>query len=533
MKRFGKVLSMLLCLFTVLMLLTVSAVAQNYAPGSFSGLSDVQQFNLWTAKSTSAVAAGAASMSLDTCYFALAEATQPWFPFAIGENIKVIDSAGTSETVAITAVSTPTPSVGSAQPGFACAFSATFASAHSAGVRIVSADGGLGQALAAIAPQGGTLILSPGSGVTAAGITAALPYPSVTLEDVRLPQVQFWNPQPTTLSALATPATRSATAGNTQVISGTAVGTWAASTYFVCVTYVDIMGNESPCSASFSFTATASVALNFAEPAASTGAVGWIPYAGLTGTSTQYRLIPTAAQCALTTIETVTPACALTNATYGQAGSGVGVFTTPTTATSLAPGYTVNTYRPNTQSASAWAYEPSPNPPKGFRNHFGPFVASAGGTTGQIEVLGTAPLPVGYLNYINQVIRVSGHITMTAGTSETPVLKVQLGPTFTTGTPTNICQFNNTTALSAAVYSLAFTCTIDTNAIGATGTVMPDGMAVVALGAGTTAGTPMPELATAAITDSVSTQDWVYVTYIPTSGTNTAAQLLDLQIETL
>lgn len=529
MKRIGTLLS----LVTVVALLAVSAVAQNFAPGSFSGWSDVQQFAQWTAHSTSATGVGSASMSLDTCYYALAEGPQNWFPLAVGESIKVLDSGGGSETVTITAVSTPTPSIGAAQPGFACAFTATFVNAHSAGVRIQSADGGLGEAIATLRPQGGTVVITPGSGITAAMVTAALPYPSPTIVDVSGPQIQYWNAQPTTLSALATPATRSATAGATQVISGTAVGTWAASTYFVCVVYLDIMGNPSPCSASFSFTATASVALNYAEPAASTGAVAWLACAGLTGTSTQYCMIPTAANCTLTTIETVVPACALTNATYGQAGSGVGVFPTPTTTSFLAPGYVVNTYRPNTQSASAWAYEPSPNPPKGFRSHFGPFVASAGGTTGQIEVLGTAPIPLAYLNYINQGIRVSGHITMTAGTSETPVLKVQLGPTFTTGTPTNICQFNNTTALSAAVYSLAFTCTITTNAIGATGTVMPDGMAVVALGAGTTAGTSMPELGTAAITESASTQDWLYVTYIPTSGTNTAAQLLDLNIETL
>ncbi|MCU1304929.1 MAG: hypothetical protein JWQ87_5213 [Candidatus Sulfotelmatobacter sp.] len=91
----------------------------------------------------------------------------------------------------------------------------------------------------------------------------------------------------------------------------------------------------------------------------------------------------------------------------------------------------------------------------------------------------------------------------------------------------------NLDALTAAVYNAVFNCTMTTNAIGASGTVMPDGFALVQLGAGTTTGPVAVESATAAITDSLSTQDWLYVTFIGTSGTGTAEQLLDLNIETL
>lgn len=163
-----KVVSLLVVL---VLALAVSAVGQNFAPGSFAGWSDVQQFAQWTAHSTNAVASGTATMSLDTCYWALAEGPQQWFPLATNVKVKVIDSAGNSETVTITAVSTPTPSVGSAQPGYACSFTASFANAHSANVRVVSADGGLGEAINTLTGQGGTIVVTPNSGVTVANIT--------------------------------------------------------------------------------------------------------------------------------------------------------------------------------------------------------------------------------------------------------------------------------------------------------------------------------------------------------------------------
>jgi hypothetical protein len=408
-----------------------------------------------------------------------------------------------------------------------CTVTATFTYAHGAGTPVVSGSGGFDEAMNVAAANGGGVVLVSGfTSITDALIQASTAlFPSVQV------QVLFGssNPipytlTPTTLTALATPATRSATADATQVISGTATGTFAASAYYVCVTYVDITGQESPCSATFNFTATLNVALNWAAPAASTGAVGWIPYAGLTGTSTQYRITPTAAICRLSTVETVNPSCAM---------GATAVTPSPNTTNNLAPGYTINTYRPNTQSHTTFAYVPHHQLPicGGIPADWGPFIASAGGTTGQIEVLGSVALPAGCLNQFYKTLRVTGHITMTAGTSETPVLKVQLGPTLTTGTPTNICQYANTTALSAAVYSLDFYCTMTTNALGASGTTVPGGLAAVALGAGTTAGTAMPELGTAAITDSLATQDTLYVTYIPTSGTNTAAQLISLTLD--
>lgn len=171
MRKVTKLLSLLMVL-GVLAASVFAQNAQNFAPGSFSGWSDVQQFNQWTAHSINAVTATAASMSLDTCYYPLSNGPAYWFPLAAGESVKIIDSAGNSETVSVTSVSTPVPSVGAAQPGYACSFVATFANAHSAGIRIQSADGGLGEAVTTLKPTGGTVVVTSGSGITAATILA-------------------------------------------------------------------------------------------------------------------------------------------------------------------------------------------------------------------------------------------------------------------------------------------------------------------------------------------------------------------------
>lgn len=439
---------------------------------------------------------------------------------AFNTTVTVTDmsTSANTETVAVTAFTSAAPN---------CTLTATVLNAHTGQYIVSSGTCGLREALNYLGTSAGRVVLTAewfAQGCTAAtvtGMTGVLMANQAIYDSVN----NLWYTlQPSTLSALATPATRSAAAGATQVIDGTAVGTWANAAGFFCVSYMDALGGLSPCSASFTYTPAGSLATNWTSPAASTGAVGWIQCGGITSTSVQYCITPAASICTLSVL-TPLPSCAM--------GANA-VVLGPVTTTFLAPGQVTAVYRVNTQSHTTFAYAPQTQPPftSGFQNHFGPFLATVGGTTGQVQVLATIPMASAVLNTIGKSITVRGHITMTAGTSETPVLKVQLGPTWTTGTPTNICQFAETSvALSAAVYSLDFTCRITTNATGASGTVMPGGTANVALGAGTTAGAGMPELGTAAITDNVSVVNWLYVTYVPTSGTDTAVQLLDLQID--
>lgn len=441
------------------------------------------------------------------------------------------DVAPNSETITPTSVSITQCPQGGVTTYNCYAVSGTFANAHGVSAPVVSGTVGLQEAITRATGQGGGIVVVDTAWVQAGGsdtiVSAAVPLNgNVTIEDTTGPTPDWWTPQPSTLSALATPATRSATAGTTQVISGTAVGTWAASTYHVCITYVDMLGGESACSADFSFTATASVALNYAAPAASTGAVGWRAYGGVSYAAA-YQLPITSSNCTLTTAESVIPACSMASA---------GVFLGPVTTTALRPGYTVATYNPVTQSHTTFGYIESSRPPSSCspQSNFGPFTATAGGTTTQKQVLGTVNLVPGCLNWIGKTIRISGKIAMTNGTSETPQYLVQLGPTFTTGTPTNICTMTDTTALTAAANSAEFTCTMTTNATGATGTIMPGGFALTQLDAGTTAGAAAVESATAAITDNLTgASTTLYVTYIGSGGTSTAVQLLDLHIEDL
>lgn len=488
----------------------------------FSNRWDASNFGKWSLRaSAGSTSTGAYTLSFPSGGYVTAAGAQSFSPFTTTTHITV-GTGSTQETVIPSAVSNCGPSAAGT-----CQVTATFTYAHGAGTPVISGSGGLDEALNIAGANGGGIVqVSNNTSITDAIIQASTAIFANTQIESFLDggSPAYYSLAPSVLTALATPATRSATAGATQVISGTATGTFAASAYYVAVAYVDITGQESPASASYNFTATASVALNWASPAASTGAVGWIPYAGLTGTSTMYRITPTAAQCTLTTLETVVPACAI---------GAAAVTPSPNTTNVLAPGYVVNTYRPNPNGRTVFTYAKRTQVPVcgGIPSNFSPFVASAGGTTGQIEVLGSVNLPAGCLNALGSTLRVSGHITMTAGTSETPVLKVQLGPTLTTGTPTTLCSFANTTALSAAVYTLNFSCSINTNATGASGSAVGGGMGMVALGAGTTAGTVLPELGTATVSNNMLAQDVLYVTYVPTSGTNTAAQLISLTLE--
>lgn len=413
-----------------------------------------------------------------------------------------------------------------------CAVAAVFANAHGRGATVKSGTAGLQEALNFAYQKGGGIVVVDQAWVNDGGTEAMLGlaagYANVTIQDFRGPVPQWKALAPTTLVRLATPATRSAAADATQVIPSAVAGTFPNAAIWVCVTYVDPLGGESPCSAAYTFTPPdATHGMFYASPAASVGAVGWRAYEGITGVATQYLLPISAATCTLSALEFAYPACAI--------GSSA-TFTTPTVATQLAPGYTVALYRPNTQGHTLFNYVPVNAMPLGpIQTHYGPFDVTAGSTAGQVQVLGTVQLPTGFLNSIGKSLRVSGKITIaTANAATTPQILVQLGPTFTTGTPTNICTLTDTTVLTAAVWNFQFSCTMTTNAVGGAGTVFPEGATIRQLGAGTTLGLVAVESAVAAIAAvNVQAQQTLYVTFIGASNTTGATQLLTLHLESL
>lgn len=412
----------------------------------------------------------------------------------------------------------------------ACAVAAVFANAHGRGATLKSGTAGLQEALNYAYQRGGGIVVIDqpwvNDGGTDAMLGLAAGYANVTIQDFRGPVPQWKSLAPTTLVALATPATRSAAAGTTQVISAATVGTFTNAPQYVCVTYVDPLGGESPCSASYNFTPADAVhGIFFNTPAASTGAVGWRAYVGITGVNTQYLMPITATTCTLSTLEFAYPSCAIgSNATFAG----------PVTTTQLATGYVTNTYRPVPQGHTIMAYVPVNAMPLGpVQTHFGPWAATGALTATQPNVLGSAYLPTGYLNFIGKSIRVSGQVVWTAVNTATPSILVSLGPTFATGTPTPICTLAETTAMTAAVHYVNFSCTITTNATGAAGTVMGTGTMQVQLAGGTTTGPVAVSQATAAITSDLTLSNAIYViANLTTAGAN-PSQLLDLHIEAL
>jgi hypothetical protein len=521
-------------LFSVLVILSflaVPALAQNQSQiARASGRFYANAFNTWNAKLTqgftgigaqggTVYGGGAVSLKDGTIIYPFnTNAPLLWDAGQAGqENLTTVGVAGCSS------YSTVEPST--------CVVAAVFANPHGRGALLKSGTFGLQEAINfAYAKGGGVVVIDrawTNDGGTDAIIAAAAGYYNVVLEDLRGPVPQYKVLSPATLVNLATPATRSAVVDATEVRSATTAGTFAAAPQFVCVTYVDPLGGESPCSGSYNFTpADALHGIYFASPAAATGAVGWRAYAGITGVNTQYRLPISASTCTLSTLVGAYPACAI-----GSAAT----FTTPTTATDLAPGYTANTYRPVPQSHSIMAYAPVNAMPLGpVQTQYGPFAATAAVAATQPSVLGTARLPDGFLNTIGKTIRVSGQITYTAVNTATPNFTVAIGPSFTTGTPTNMCVFANTTALGAAVYNAQFSCTMTVNAVGAAGTIMAGGTLVNQLAGGTTTGSTATAQTTAAVTADIQTyNNSIYIFEIFTTAGANPTQLLNLHVESL
>lgn len=562
MKKLGTLLS------TVAALLLLAGVPQpshaQYAPSAPSFLSDVagrfvaSNYNYPVTANyvggpgggNGGNSVGASSITVQTANIVLPDGRQI-FPYNIFTPI-IVGNGSVQEYLLPTGVSNC--NYNSSTGNGSCTISGTFTFAHSNGEPVISGTAGLAEAMYDAFNMGGGLVevdrawrnglntSCSGCPATAlAALSSSIPFATVVIEDVIGGFARYYTVQPTTLTALATPATRSASASGCTathfVCDGTAVGTWTNAATYVCVTYVDILGGESPCSTTSNYTSAGSLAINFTAPVASTGAVGWRAYAGASY-ATAYQLPITSANCTLTTLETILPACAVTNAVYGQTGSN-GVFPTPTTHTQIPPqaGGVAAQYNPNTQSHNAFGYIPGPRLGYLFQQNYGPFVASGALTGGQSVVLGTVPLPALFLNAIFTTLHLSGNVTLTPSTGGTIQLLAAIGDItdFSTGTPKTICTLTETTATGTAAIKVHFDCTWTVNAVGTTGSIMPGGFMLEQLQAGTTTGNLGVESATAAITADVQDQDSIFIEFLQTTAaeSTTPPQLLDLHVEVL
>lgn len=460
-------------------------------------------------------------------------------PFNTNATVTVSDdTSANTETVALTSV-TPTSST--------CTLALSTSNTHTS-FRLRSGTCGLREALNDLNKLGGEVIVDQkfyDDGCTAATITTAATIGGVLqanqyIHDISAGQDTWYNLQPTTLTALAVPTTSAtlvcATTAGLVCQSATTGGTWPNSAEHVGEIYVDALGGWSVASVDASLTPSASATnvLQFNSPAASTGAVGWLPFAGLAYNTTTYVLPVLAANCTLSTTFTGYPVCAMgANATM----------TAPVVTTSLIPqsGGIAAAYNPNPQSHTTFAYRPSQRPGYQFQLNYGPFTACPALTAGQLCVVGTVQLPTGFLQGlgIGGTMRFSFDVTNTPSTGGTATgIDVEIGDItdFTTGTPKIICTLTgDITATGTAATKYHEECDWTVNALGTTGTIMPGGFGIEQVSALGTIGNPYLEGGTAAITADVLDQDSVYFVFLQTSGaeTTTPPKMLDLKIEVL
>jgi hypothetical protein len=412
------------------------------APAS-SGKYNASAYAGWAVHSVNAVAAGAGTMTLDNCYPKMGQPDniRQIFPFAVNVPVTIIDGSLTESALAVTAVTTPTANTASSTNPYSCSFTATFANAHAGGVSIISGDNGLAEAINDAHSTGGVVRIDPGSGITNAQLNSTTAvYHNVVLEDDRSGAVQYWNPQGG-LTTLAAPATLTATTvgfglNGAATTGGAYTGT---STYVVCIAYVDAMGQEGPCSATFSALTAGTGAVNqigFSAPAASTGAVGYVPYISLASGS--YALaykVPLVTQpatagaypvsngvCTLTTVETITPACAVANTTYGQSGSAAIVSALTLNTSPIDPQITTvsstTVYTPNAGGRTTVTYVPGSRIALGgMPTAFLPFAISAAEATTVPSVLGTINVAPGLMNFVGRTLEICGKATTTASTA--------------------------------------------------------------------------------------------------------------------
>lgn len=491
-------------------------------PGVASPALQVSTGNTATGSSTITLVSGASVQSNG----------QVSYPLNINAPITVGIGAN-SETVTPTAISgcnLPSTQV------YQCQITASFSNLHGAQEPVTSGTYGLQEAINRANSQGGGVVLVDVTwqniGGTTAIITAAASFPKVSIRDTRGSGNPWWTMQPTTLTSIATPATLTST---TVVFTAAPVGTWGTSAYYFCVTYIDALGGESPCSASYTQTpGTTAYSLNITSPPASTGAVGWRAYGGVSSTALAYLLPVTSTSCTLTTLESVMPACAI-----GSAGLWPALYLTTGDLSPVALGVT-NVNNPVPQGHTTFGYQPSGSPGTVFQTNYGPFGtgAIASATAADVTILGSVNLPTGYLNTIGRTVRFSGKIKLTAGASST--LSIQTGMVWAAGVvaglPTTVCNSVSGVVFATQPYTdVNFTCTMTTNAVGATavGTIQPESNFLASYAAGTVVPVAADTSAVAITALGLFSQDTISFWVVPSVAADTTVQLMSLHVETL
>jgi hypothetical protein len=468
------------------------------------------------------------------------------------------------ETVTPTSVSLTVPGAVAGQGGDQpCAqITGSFSFTHGASLftnQVRSGTFGLQEAINDAASAGGTVTVGQDWGGNNGILAAAVPYASVSIADKRFGTTQFWFPGATTSTVISAPTTLTATTvGFGLNGANTTGGSYnGASTYHVAVACVDVLGNESQPSADFSALTAGSGTTNqigIAAPAAQTGCVGWVPYISLAGGTyaLAYRVplatysngVPTSnGVCALTTIETVTAACKITNTTYGQVGVNavVSALTVNTARIWVGVGGTSSTSDVvgNSNARTTYGYVPGGHVglPAIAETSFAFSAATAPATTVP-AIVGTIHLPPGYMNVVGRTIRICGTITEGAGSTAT-VEQVSFywnaDGSNTTGAGVLLPGPTLTSTLSATP-KFQFCQNLTTTVAGAGATAgsiqTTQGYITAVNGAAGTAGVTTPTIPGAATASlNLAQEARIDIDYLHTTGTDGAPTLTNLSVE--
>lgn len=397
------------------------------------------------------IPAGAGTISLNAGSVRLQDG-RTIVPFSAG-GFNIMGQPGAFQAIPITvgagaAKETVTPTAVSGcyvgAPQGSCKITATFVNAHGQGEVVVSGSAGIQEAANDAAFYGGGLVVADSSlsivggglATVRAAILAAKPYFNVAIEDDLQGVPQYWNPQggATTLAAPATliAATAGFGVNGASALTGTYTG---SSNYVTCIAYVDALGQEGPCSATFTIATSGVAATNqigYTAPAASAGAVGYTIYISLAaGSYTLAYKVPLVSQpsvigtypasssvCTLTPIETVTPACALTNTNYGQTGVGA-VVTALTLNTSPIPPQstiisTTSVYVPNPGGRTTLTYAPGAHLGASGLTSTLAYTIGVAAATVVPDVIGTIHIPPNFMNVVGKTLQICGEATSTA-----------------------------------------------------------------------------------------------------------------------
>lgn len=346
-------------------------------------------------------------------------------PFNVGSPL-LVGVGSTQETVTPTAVS--------CSFNGSCTVTGSFSNAHGQSELVMSGDNGVSAAaLDANQSGGGVVVCDSSCRATPVQIGAVLPFGNVTMIDSRGGGNVYYTPHATVTTVIAAPATLTATTVGFALNGAAATGGFynGASTYHVDIACVDVLGNESQPSADFSGLTAGTGTVNqigFSAPAAQTGCVGWVPLISLAGGTyaLSYR-VPVATYTngvatsngvcvgGLTTIETVTAACKITNATYGQVGSAavVSALTLATSRIANGIGATSSTADVvgNSDARQTYAYASSGQSSlqiPGIDRAPLTFTAAVAPATAVPAIIATLPIPPGWMNQVGKAFRVCG-----------------------------------------------------------------------------------------------------------------------------